>query len=831
MKFFRFLLSSIFLFSFTLLFAQKNAWFQLTISDGLQSNEILSAFAENDTTVWIGTDKGLSLLLGSNVINLTINGIPTNQQGVFKITKAQNKIWVVTNSGISSYDGQSFTNYSTSNGLLSNTITNICASSNGHLWIGSINGVSKFDGTQFTHYPTIVAKFLEIDNNDNVYAISDPAFLSSSYQAVYIFDGISWTPQTPIGLSSQYLIQEVIKSKSGHLTFIPSSGNKHLKVTYPLQIQEKNFTINTSTPLTFAFDQNSNWASKSNGFSNLYYSADSTYYPIRLNGTLNNLRSNEIITSVNKVFFCTNEGLIFSDKSSAPKQSSFQFDFNQISTNVFSYDPLFSNTQAARANFEFPKGSDNHLIYAANFMTVAKGVGQNQWSMHPKSPFMSEFNLGPINTTVGLSKRYTSKVSKSEINFHKQAFASSSYQMPEGIKNWPANGDSLLGIAPDLAPFFDVNNNGCYDPENGDYPSIKGDEAIYWINHSNDPQLPFEYHYMLYAMHDPSSPELDRSVFMQFKVINRGNIDFDSVKTGIYIDGDLGNPSDDYIGCDSLKNSFYYYNGDPFDDPFNGQPGYGNNPPAVGVKTLSDSLETFIYYNIGGGQNGDPVLVDHWLNYLNAKWKNGQTVKFGGDGYNSLGVTNQPTTHMFTGNPVLNIGWTESNNGSGNPNSPGDRRGLGSIPFYYLAAGRSKTIEVVYAVGQKPSVSSAAENVEEFSRIVNKAQTIWDTLSTPLHVYGSNFNCSTLVSLPEKQLSEQKFAIYPNPTNGFITLESKENVKEVQLINLNGQLIRSYFPKNKKITFDLQELSRGIYLLRFQNKKYQWESKKIVILD
>jgi hypothetical protein len=28
------------------------------------------------------------------------------------------------------------------------------------------------------------------------------------------------------------------------------------------------------------------------------------------------------------------------------------------------------------------------------------------------------------------------------------------------------------GEFPDQAPFVDANNNGCYDPENGDYPSI-----------------------------------------------------------------------------------------------------------------------------------------------------------------------------------------------------------------------------------------------------------------------------------------------------------------------------------------------------------------------
>ena len=46
------------------------------------------------------------------------------------------------------------------------------------------------------------------------------------------------------------------------------------------------------------------------------------------------------------------------------------------------------------------------------------------------------------------------------------------YQMPRSVKNWPAIGRVDYGEFPDQAPFVDANNNGCYDPENGDYPSI-----------------------------------------------------------------------------------------------------------------------------------------------------------------------------------------------------------------------------------------------------------------------------------------------------------------------------------------------------------------------
>src|SRR5690606_33742750 len=45
------------------------------------------------------------------------------------------------------------------------------------------------------------------------------------------------------------------------------------------------------------------------------------------------------------------------------------------------------------------------------------------------------------------------------------------YQIPQSILGWPGNGDPTLDQALRLAPFFDRNGDGYYDPEGaGDYP-------------------------------------------------------------------------------------------------------------------------------------------------------------------------------------------------------------------------------------------------------------------------------------------------------------------------------------------------------------------------
>ncbi|MDB4082974.1 hypothetical protein N9502_01770 [Vicingaceae bacterium] len=121
----------------------------------------------------------------------------------------------------------------------------------------------------------------------------------------------------------------------------------------------------------------------------------------------------------------------------------------------------------------------------------------NNYIVHPNNNFTSAFNNGPITTSGGLTRVLIVRVTRQEVISHQANYNQIGYIMPEGIKNWPAFGDTTLGVSKDLAPFFDANNNGCYDPQNGDYPVIKGDEALYWINHPTNPNLKFEYHWMM----------------------------------------------------------------------------------------------------------------------------------------------------------------------------------------------------------------------------------------------------------------------------------------------------------------------------------------------
>ena len=77
--------------------------------------------------------------------------------------------------------------------------------------------------------------------------------------------------------------------------------------------------------------------------------------------------------------------------------------------------------------------------------------------------------------------------------------------------------------------------------------------------------------------------DFDNATFYTYQLLNQGPFELSDFRTAIWVDADVGNATDDYVGCDVQRGLGYAYNGDPDDEAFPGSPGYGVNPPAVGV--------------------------------------------------------------------------------------------------------------------------------------------------------------------------------------------------------------------------------------------------------
>tara|TARA_R100000306_G_scaffold62249_1_gene67911 strand:+ start:2575 stop:3984 length:1410 start_codon:yes stop_codon:yes gene_type:complete len=69
------------------------------------------------------------------------------------------------------------------------------------------------------------------------------------------------------------------------------------------------------------------------------------------------------------------------------------------------------------------------------------------------------------------------------------------------------------------------------------------------------------------------------------------------------------------------------------------------------------------------------------------------------------------------------------------------------------------------------------------------------------------------------------FNIYPNPTNGLLTINGSSAVSEITVYNNLGQLL---FTSEEKNQVNLSALGSGIYFLKISNEEGQTETKKII---
>jgi hypothetical protein len=263
------------------------------------------------------------------------------------------------------------------------------------------------------------------------------------------------------------------------------------------------------------------------------------------------------------------------------------------------------------------------------------------------------------------------------------------------IIEWPAKGNIQFGdSSASYAPFVDLNGNGRYEPLIGEYPQIKGDQALFTIinddlvhTESGGQKLQVEIHRLLYAFNLPNNKAIHNSVFADIKIINKSTRNYDSLLFTSWVDFDLGNYEDDYIGTDTSRKMVYAYNGSPTDA---GPLGFGATPPAQACVFLNYPLWSTMYYNNSNDAvSGNPTSPLHHFYYMNGLWKDGSSKVATGTGIGSNGTA---TRFSFSGNPCANTGWWEG----GESITPGDRRILATAAPQTLGIGQELNYTLAY---------------------------------------------------------------------------------------------------------------------------------------
>ena len=297
--------------------------------------------------------------------------------------------------------------------------------------------------------------------------------------------------------------------------------------------------------------------------------------------------------------------------------------------------------------------------------------------------------------------------------------------LPDDVLSWPARGnphfESIMGFPlPDqeLAPFFDRNGNGLFEPMEGEYPLLDAqwptaipDEMTWTVfndiqaPHTESTGLPIgaEVHFMAYSFNCTDDEVLNHTVFTRHKVFNKSGEDLSDFRIGIWLDVDLGCYIDDYFGCDTLLNSLYFYNSDNDDnDPTcTGIGTYGVDPPVQAITFLNQPLDHLTYYNNGGFgvpifATTDPADAVDFYNYMRSIWLDITPFTFGGNAYDL--TSNDLTNHVFTDPPSDPNGWSLVN-----AQLPlQDRRTVMSTGPFDLPAGSHRVLDAAFSYHRSP---------------------------------------------------------------------------------------------------------------------------------
>jgi hypothetical protein len=472
-----------------------------------------------------------------------------------------------------------------------------------------------------------------------------------------------------------------------------------------------------------------------------------------------------------------------------------------------------------------PKGSGLNTIFGIQFMFGGQDVNDSIYITSGGYPNNStDIFSGPISANYSDStyiNRWNNKVWKicrGDIDqYHLWWLCANgvitsgcdTIQIPSAevlqtIYDWPAHGDVNAGESYWLAPFYDFNSDGFYNPDDGDYPLIKGCCATYMIQNdaagsheasmTND-SMGIEVHTLIYQYN--TADQINDATFVEITVHNRSSVNYPEFVMGLNVDVDLGNYTDDQVGCDSTKNVMYFYNGDINDENF-----YGIDPPVLGVISLEQPMGAF---QITSSVNGiGSTREQKYWNMFSGKQIDGSPI---------MTPSGTNTTFQFSGDPTIQTDWTASSIGL----PPGDRRGLIMTPIFPLASGQSTTNTYAFVYER------SGNNLENASALINRVPFYINAFQTDLTTQCQD----SYLGISEKLDVLTSFKIFPNPTSDHITISEIPLSligSNATISDVNGKQILDFEITQQKQQITCSTLKKGVYFLRIGE-----ENQKIMV--
>ncbi len=366
----------------------------------------------------------------------------------------------------------------------------------------------------------------------------------------------------------------------------------------------------------------------------------------------------------------------------------------------FAYDN--ANVLGKTDGLYFPRGTKKTVIYSAGIWIGAKVGADIRMAL---AEYSSEFVPGPMQDGTYQPDNAAYKV-------YKVRKGDTPLSNPD-YANWPAE---------DGAPVDEEGN-----------PKILGDQMCWSVFNDADPAGhindaggtdPLGIEIQMSAFGYARGGALGNTLFMKYKIINKGENTLDSTFIALWSDPDLGNASDDLVGCDTTISLGYCYNEGADTD-------YGGNPPAVGFDFFEGPIVP---------SDGDSALVDGvWRQgyrnlpmYSFNKYINGTDPASRIETYGYMqGLTKDPTsqamiptvnpetglvtTYSVSGDPVTQTGWVDE--------AAADRRFMMSAGPFTMAPGDTQEVVAAVMVAQGADPLNSIIALKEVDR---QAQTVFD---------------------------------------------------------------------------------------------------------
>ncbi len=392
---------------------------------------------------------------------------------------------------------------------------------------------------------------------------------------------------------------------------------------------------------------------------------------------------------------------------------------NMFVTNLGSWANDFANQN--NSGLFFPKGTTKTVVYESGLWIGARVNGEPRATI---AEYSQEYGpgamIGAAPDDASLPAYQVYKVSRwtgsasdtDHVERSAAAVAADRTLDPIVHHSWS---EYIAGAKPYGAPtriYRLPNPDSPGDSVAVEGPDVTGDQMLWAVYNDADPArhantagssapLGLEVQQTTFAF-DRQGP-LGNTLFLKFKIINKGGQHLDSMFVSLWADPDLGGATDDLVGCDVPKSLGFCYNATNADQY------YGVNPPALGYDFfqgpkqggVTQGLASFDFYSNGK----DPQNAEQTYNLMTGLNADGTPV------INPL--TGLPSAYYASGDPVAGTGWLDGN--------AADRRFLMSAGPFSMAPGDTQIVVGAIIVAQGADRLSSVTGLEFYDVKAQKA--------------------------------------------------------------------------------------------------------------